>query len=161
MNMRVRSQQAGFTMIEVLVVLAIIAVLFGLSTVSLGRPQTDVSISSSVDTLLSDLKSQQLLAMAGDKGDGSSQQPHGIYIQPHSYTLFSGSTYSAGASGNYEVNEADVINLSTNLPSGQVVFAKSSGEVIGYTGGSNNITVTSGDTNKVITIGRLGALNTN
>ena len=153
-------KQAGFTLVELLVGLVIITVLFALSTVNLGRPQTDVTIQSSVDTLLSDIKSQQLLAMSGDEGSTTSEQPHGIFVEASKYTLYTGATFSLGDSSNYVVNAPANTTFSSTLPSGKLLFNKGPGDVSGLSGSSTyTITVAQTNGSKVITINRFGALN--
>jgi len=155
--------QTGFTLVEVLICVIIIAILFALSSISLGQPQSNVTVASATNQLLSDLRAEQLLAMAGDQGTTTSQQPHGIYVQSTSYTLFSTSTYSAGDSNNFVVTPSNGITFTTTLPSTQVVFSKGSGDVSGFVNGSNTISVVgaTGGVNKTITIGRFGALSSN
>lgn len=155
---RLSSQQAGFTLVEALVTTGIIVVLFALSTVSLGQPQDSTDTNNAVDTLLNDLKAQQIAAMAGTTGSTSTQQPAGIYVQSNQYTLFTGSSYSAGDSYNYVYTAPTGVTFSTTLPGGIVLFSKGVGDVSGFTAGSNTITVTTNGVTKVITINRLGAL---
>jgi len=158
MNRRRTSQQSGFTLVEVLVVTALILVMFGLSAISLGQPQNNTDTLSSVDTLVNDLKTQQIAAMAGSTGSTTSQQPAGIFMQANQYTLFTGSSYSAGNSYNFVVTAPTGVTFSTTLPSGTVIFNKGSGDVSGFTAGSNTITVTTGASSKIITITRYGAI---
>jgi prepilin-type N-terminal cleavage/methylation domain-containing protein len=87
--------QGGFTLIELLITLVIVAVLFGVSSINLGKSQQTANITATVDVLLADIKSQQSLAMFGGLGGTATAQSHGIYVQPKFYTLFPGTTYSA------------------------------------------------------------------
>ncbi len=153
-------KREGFTLIELLVVVLITGMLLGLMSITLGRPQTVANVTTSSDTLLADLKGQQILSMMGDTGNQTSAQPHGIYLQSTQYTLFAGSSYAAGNSY-FVVNLAANAKLSTTFPSTQVVFTKGSGEVQGFVTGSNAITLTSGAVTKTITINRFGAITVN
>ena len=155
---RVHSQQSGFTLVELLVVLAIILVLFGLSTVALGQPQATTNSQDVVETLLNDLKTQQLSAMSGVIGSSTTQQQAGIFVQSNQYTLFTGSSYSAGNSYNYILTAPTGVTFSTTFPSTTVLFNKGDGSVNGFTAGSNTITVTTSSGNKVITITKFGAI---
>jgi prepilin-type N-terminal cleavage/methylation domain-containing protein len=152
--------QSGFTLVEMLVVIAIIAVLFALSAVNLGVAQNTASVSSATDTLLSDLRSQQLLAMSGGEGSTGSQQPYGIYFQTSNYTLFGDATYNSGDPSNYTVNVGPN-KLSTTFSSDQVVFEKGDGEVTGFNSGSNTVTIFDNSTSETITINRFGATSVN
>jgi prepilin-type N-terminal cleavage/methylation domain-containing protein len=153
-------QQSGFTIIELLVVIMIIGVLFALSTINLGQAVTNSSLTSITNSLLANLKSQQLLAMTGDAGGTGSQQPQGIYIDPSDYVLFAGSTYSSGSSGNYTVSVSPC-SLTTTLPSNQVVFDVGDGAVNSFSSGNNTITITDQSESQVITINEYGALTLN
>lgn len=151
-------KSSGFTLIELLVTVLITAILLGLISINLGRPQTTANVTTSIDSLLNDLKSQQLLAMSGDKGSQTNAQPHGIYFQSTQYVLFAGTSYSASDSYNYTVALPASTRLTTTFPSSQVVFNTGAGDVQGFTNGSNTITLTSGTLTRTITINRLGAL---
>lgn len=157
--MRLRNQQSGFTLVELLVVMTILLILFGLSTVALGQPQATTSSQDTVSTLVNDLKTQQLAAMSGTVGSASSQQPTGIYIQSNQYTLFTGSVYNAGDSYNYVFTAPTGVSFSATFPSSTVLFSKGDGAVSGFTAGSNTITITTSSGSKLITITRFGAIN--
>jgi prepilin-type N-terminal cleavage/methylation domain-containing protein len=155
---RLSSQQSGFTLVEALVTTAIIVILFGLSTVSLGNPQNATNTVNAVDTLVNDLKAQQTAAMAGTVGSTAAQQSAGVLVQADQYTLFTGSTYSAGNGYNYVVSAPDGVTFSSTFPGETVLFSKGTGEVDSFLAGNNTITVTTQAGNKVITITRFGAI---
>ena len=56
----------SFTLVEVVIVMGILFILFAFSAVSLIGVQQQTSLSTSLNTLVSDLKSQQLKALVGD-----------------------------------------------------------------------------------------------
>lgn len=153
--------QRGFTLVELLIVLVILSVLLALTTVNLARPQTTSSLDGAVNTLVADIKSQQMLAMSGDQGSTTSQQPQGLYLQPSSYTLFAGSTYSAGDTNNFVINTGQGITLATTFPSTGLIFNKGTGDVNGFVNGSNTITLSFNGTSKVVTVSRFGAVTVN
>jgi prepilin-type N-terminal cleavage/methylation domain-containing protein len=155
---RTPANQSGVTLVELMVVVAIIAVVFALSVVSLGQPQAATDRQDAIDTLLSDIKNQQLFAMVGSTGSAGSQQPTGIYIQSGQYTLFTGSSYSAGDSYNYVVSAPDGTTFGTTFPSGTVLFNKGAGDVNGFAAGSNTITVTTSAGSRTLTVDRYGAI---
>ncbi len=150
--------QAGFTLVELLVVLGIIGALFALTFINLGKPQTTADLEGATDMLVADLKSQQLLAMSGDDGGGSAVQPHGMIISGDRYTLFAGATFSGTDDNNFAVEPGEPVTFSTTLPDGQIQFAKGSGEVQDFILGSDTITVHARDASHVISINRLGTV---
>ncbi len=152
---------AGFTLIELLVVTSISAILFGLVTFNLIRLQNNSSQQSSLDTLISDLKSQQIKAMNGITEGRSTNDNYGIYFMADRYVLFHGSGYSASDSANFEVVlPTDIEIQSTTLPNNTVIFTKLSGEVMGFVAGNNTINVRETNINKqsTITINRYGVI---
>jgi prepilin-type N-terminal cleavage/methylation domain-containing protein len=158
MHRRLSSEQSGFTLVEMLVVTAIILVLFGLSLVGLRQPQTNTNSLSAVDTLVNDLKTQQMSAMSGATGSNTAQQAAGIFIQSNQYTLFTGSSFSGGDSYNYVYTPPTGVTFSSTFPSNTVIFTKGDGSVNGFSAGSNSITVTTSAGSKIITITRFGAI---
>ncbi len=153
----------GFTLVELLVVMGLVAILGGLSFINLVRPQTSAALSTNVQGIMTDLRSQQLKAMAGDSMSASAAQPYGIYVEANRYTLFKGAPYSAGDTDNFVVPAENGITFSSTFPSGQVIFTKGAGEVSGYSGSANTITVTNTLSNesKIITLNALGAVSSN
>lgn len=160
---RSRLKNQGFTLIEVLVVMGLVAILASVSVVNLIKPQTTSSLDGVTATLVSDLKAQQNKAMSGGSVSSTTAQPHGIYIQPTSYTLFKGSAYSAVDDDNFVISMGTDTNLSTTFSSTQIIFAQISGEVSSWVNGSNTITVTNinGGGTKNISINVFGAITVN
>jgi prepilin-type N-terminal cleavage/methylation domain-containing protein len=151
----------GFTLIEMLITVVIGVTLFGLISITLAKPQDTANSSAIIDALFADIKNQQAQAMFGGLGNTTTAQSYGIYVQSNQYVLFDGTTYNAGAGDNFVTTIPSGYTLSTTLPSTQAVFIKGSGEVQGYTAGSNTITLTGSTGNKTITFTRFGALSVN
>lgn len=77
----------GFTLIELIIIMGIFAILFGLSSISLLNVTRHSTLSADVDTLLTDFKQQQTKAMTGDGQGGN----FGLELGPgSSYSLFHG-----------------------------------------------------------------------
>ncbi len=164
-NTAARQNLSGFTVIEVLLVIAIFAIITGFTSINLLKPQTKASVETTATTLVSDLKEQQLKAMAGDGEGQSSAQYFGIYFESNRYTLFRGS-YVSGDANNFIVNLNPSITLTNNLPvspGNQIVFVKRSGEAQNYASGSDSVTLRNTTTGeqKILTINRYGAITAN
>lgn len=148
----------GFTLIEVLITAAITGVLLMFVYVNVLRPQTSSALISGANTLITDLRSQQLKSMSGDTGTIEAS-PSGIVFGDTSYTLFSGS-YKQSDPKNF------VVELPTNtrfsevtFPNSMVVFATVSGEVVGFTQGADSVTIQwSGLATRKITLNRYGVV---
>lgn len=159
-DMRTNSE-AGFTLVELLLVIGLVGVLTSVTIISLIQPQRSASLSGTVEVLVADLRQQQLKAMSGDSMTASSAQPHGIYVESNKYTLFKGSGYSGSDTDNFVV-QPDGVSFSTNFASSEVAFQKASGEPSGFNPSANTITVSnlSGES-KTITINRYGVVTVN
>jgi prepilin-type N-terminal cleavage/methylation domain-containing protein len=155
-----RLSQAGFSLVELLVVMGLFAVIAGITTINLIRPQTTASQQNTLNQLVSDLRAQQQKAMAGDSGAASTAQPYGVYIQNNQYTLFKGSSYSAADPENFVVAAGANTTITTTFGSSQVIFTKASGEITGFSAGANTITITNSvsGVSTVITMSRYGVL---
>lgn len=149
----------GFTLVEVVVVMGLLSVLTGLAVINLLGSQREVVVDASSNTLIADLRTQQIKAMMGDDSGGSAAQPYGILFEANSYTLFAGASYSASDPNNFEVT-TDGLTIDSTLPSDTVIFAKGSGEVTGFNVAQNTVTFTNsaGETT-VLSINRYGVVN--
>jgi len=149
----------GFTLIELMVVMAIFALITGFGALNLVNLQTKSSLAADVNTLVADIKEQQIKTMVGDMGGTASQIEFGIYFESNRYTLFRGASYSSNPS-NFPIDLSDNTTLTTSFPLSQLVFSVNSGEVLNFSAGSNQITVqdTINGDQKIITINRYGAI---
>lgn len=142
----------GFTLVELLVTIGLLGLLIGLTTISLISVQRRVTLSSTITTLISDLKEQQTKAMTGDTG-GVSKNSYGIYFDTNRYILFRGASYSSADPSNFAV---DLANIDFANPGTSIVFARISGEIAA----ASNITLTDITNNqqKTIQINRYGVV---
>ena len=147
----------GFTLIELLIVIGITTILLGLSTINLVKVQQKTTLTAVSDTLIADLKSQQIKAMKGASPDGSGGNAYWVYFtNSNEYILFSGSVYNPTDPKNFTVSLDEPITISLN-PDNIVIFSQVSGEAVN---GPNAITLTNtaGGEEQTITINKFGVI---
>lgn len=137
--------EQGFTIIELLLAIGIVSILFGLTTFNLLKTQNSTSVATAKETLIADLKSQQLKAMNGTDGAGS----FGIHFPGNStYTLFKGINYVNGAPSNADVTIDGGINFSCpSCTNNDIVFTQITGEaapssfIVAHAAGNDSRTI--------------------
>jgi prepilin-type N-terminal cleavage/methylation domain-containing protein len=138
--------RGGFTVIELMVSIGIMAVLFALATVNITRLPSSTAQATNIDTLLTDLRSEQTRAMTGFSADS-----FGVAFGTTSYTLLS---------DNFVVDlDPNLEFIDNNYFGGQVTFAAGSGDILNYSQGSDNVSVKNNMTGevKVIRLDKYGA----
>ncbi len=149
----------GFTVIELLVTMAIFVTLLGLVTMNLTSAQHKATIATTVETLLADLGQQQIKAMIGDTEGRTTSDTYGIHFETTSYTLFHG-TYSQSQASNFLLDVPDTQEITTEFTNDAIVFEQGSGEIASYDENNDTITVediTTGE-QKVIELNRYGVV---
>ncbi|OGH14979.1 MAG: hypothetical protein A2860_02125 [Candidatus Levybacteria bacterium RIFCSPHIGHO2_01_FULL_37_33] len=157
---RIFNSERGFTLVELGIVFGIIALLFGFVTFNLANVQKITSINSAIDTLVSDIKSQQTKAMAG-AGNSGTGESYGIYFQSDRYILFTGITYSSTNSSNFTIMPGSNLEfVNSTFPDNSLVFSHQSGELNGFTDGMNTIVIQNiqGLGKKTVTVNRYGVI---
>lgn len=157
-----RFKQSGFTLIEVVVVMGIFVILASFATINLLRPQRSADLNSTVTSIIADIKQQQARSMLGEDAGGSSAVVHGVYFESNRYILFAGPVYSAADASNFVVNLSSGLTLATAFPGSQVTFNLQSGEITGFIGGSNTVTLTAtGGQVKNLALNKYGVVSVN
>ncbi len=157
---KIYNSERGFTLVELGIVFGIIALLSGFVTFNFVNVQKTTSINSVIDTLVSDMKSQQTKAMVGSGGSGVGNS-YGIYFQSDRYILFTGTTYSSTNSSNFTVMLGSNIEfVNSTFPNNSLVFLRQSGELNVFIDGMNTITIqnTQGLNKKTITVNQYGVV---
>jgi prepilin-type N-terminal cleavage/methylation domain-containing protein len=140
--------EEGFTLVELLLAIGIAGILLSLTTIGLLNAQRTTSLVTAEESLIADIKSQQIKAMNGIQGSGN----FGIHFaSTNTYTLFQGSTFG-GASSTSPVSLDDNITLSGS----DVIFSKVSGEIT--TPATITVTNTANGTSKTIQMNKYGVI---
>lgn len=151
--------QSGMSLIELVVSMVFLSILGGLISSNLLQVKNKTSLTTTVDTFVSDIRNQQMKAMVGDTEGRASHENYGLYLSANQYILFHG-IYTAGDSTYAQISLGDYIQItSTTFPGSQIVFTAPSGDIQGISG-DNTITLKnslSGET-KVITVNRYGVI---
>lgn len=111
--------QRGFTLIEILVSVAILLILLVLSITSFTTLRRQVEIDSSGQNILS------VLRLARSRTLGSeAESTYGVHFETDKYVFFKGNTYTAGASDNkeYTLTDSEIYEINLNGGGSEVVF---------------------------------------
>jgi len=129
----------GFTLVELIIVMAILISLFTLGSINILNTQKQSSASATVSTLISDIRFQQSKAMLGQTDGGQEADTYGIHILGGQYVLFKGSVYSESDPGNTVIDIDPNFSLGTSFLDNTIVFSQGSGEIVGYLAGADQI----------------------
>ncbi len=140
---------AGFTFVELLVVMAIIGIMSTVGYISMSKLQTTADTNTSLDRLIASIKTQRIYAMLGNSTTKVKAMPQGIYFEQGSstYVVFSCedlqdcSYIPLKSSNQAEVLERSLIFSTVTLPGSQIVFTPYSGEIMDYQPESNTLTI--------------------
>lgn len=162
--MRLIKTNKGFSLIEIILAIAVLTTLLAIITINLVSASRRVYNDTSTAVLVSDLRTQQAKAMTGDTENSGQASSYGAYFETDKYTLFRGNSYSAGNPTNFTVTLPSGTQFSNILfPDFQIVFASGSGEIAGFINGSNSITIinTSENIQKNVSLNRFGVVTSN
>jgi len=151
----------GFTIPELTLVVGILAILFGITTINLIGAQHKASVSSAIATLLADIKSQQAKAMTGSTEGRTTADVYGIHFTSTSYVLFHSPTFNSANPANSIFNlDSGLQFTNISFPNSNIIFSQGSGEISGFINGSNTVRVAStlGTEQKTITVNRYGVV---
>lgn len=153
MKINIFQQNNGFTLLELLLTMSILAVLFALTVVNLTNIIPKANTRSAAEVLMADLKEQQIKAMSGYEAITGGSANYGIFFEDGRYILFTGDSFVEGNEENYEVLLQQGLEFdTTNLPLSSIVFAKGSGDVVNYNDTYDNIHIRNQITTELLTI---------
>lgn len=149
----------GFVLVELIVVMGIILLLSGFITFSLIGGQSNTSVTTSAESIISDIESQKIKAMEGY--GAQSGQSYGVYLNSNSYVLFNGASYSPSDSSNFAVAlDPGLAFINVTFPSNVIVFSSKSGELTSYSNGNSSFTLkdTKGNKTETVIFNRYGVV---
>ncbi|MDQ5900760.1 MAG: hypothetical protein QG600_338 [Patescibacteria group bacterium] len=130
----------GFTFVELLLVMSVIAILTTFVSLALVNSRASTSLETVSSTFMADFKNQQVKAMSGDTEGRGMPDHYGIYFDSDAYILFHGSSYNSSDDDNFSVPMDNSVTISTTFANDTVHFATQSGEITGFSEGQNTVT---------------------
>jgi len=149
---RNQNRNSGYSIIEILVVIAILGIILTIGTVSFESLRSKKQLQITVDSISTKLEEAKTNAVA-DKGGLN----YGIYLQPTSYTLFSGNTYNPNSGTNSSTTIPTNILISKILSNGgdAIVFSR----ITGSPQATGTIVISGSSGVATVTVGTLGDIN--
>lgn len=141
----------GFTLVEMMVTLALFVIVFAISNVSLSGLIAKHSSQEFAESFISEARRQQMRAISGEVSPEDSSN-FGIKYNDTNYVLFSG-TYSDASPNNITVQlPTDIQFTNITFPNSQLQFEGLSGEVLNYASESASVVVQNTTTNETTTL---------
>lgn len=141
--MSFKMNRRGFTIIELLVVLAIISLIAGLTLSSLTTFRSRRAVKNAAAEIVSALTLARSRTL-----NGLNDTVHGVYFATSSLVIFSGGIFNPNDPSNQAINLIPA-GLAISLTNGQsVIFNRRSG----VTNNVGTITITNGQASQVVTI---------
>lgn len=134
--MRKLARESAFTFIELIVVVSIFLSLLTLGWINFSTLPSKVTLNTSYDLMVSDIKNQQSQAMNGNIS-------YGVHIESDRYILFKGDTYDPNSETNFDVTfENANIEIFNNLFVNQnIIFEAGSGEILNFNSNNSSLTL--------------------
>lgn len=155
------NRQKGITLIEILIVGAILGILFGFTIVNLRSVQSSASVTSLITQLSADIHNQQLMAMMGQTQDAQLSSSYGIHFDTDKYILFQGDTYDPSNQQNLAIDLDSNLSLQQiTFPQGTLIFQAHSGVVKNFAQNTSSFDLVEKNSGKreTIQINALGVL---
>src|SRR5258708_9123759 len=85
---------SGFTLVELMITMGVFIILIAIATPNLLGARNQVQVNTGVQTVIADIKNQQLRSMLGETQGRTTTDTYGIHFETTTYTLFHGASYS-------------------------------------------------------------------
>jgi prepilin-type N-terminal cleavage/methylation domain-containing protein len=132
----------GLTLTEIIIVIGLIALLSVFLTTNVFKSRNVIALDTSIDSLINDIKGQQIQAMTGYNQFSDVNNYYGIYFESNRYILFHSSTYQPALATNFSVNLSNGNQFSViNFPDNQIVFSSASGKITNFNPSVNSLTI--------------------
>lgn len=153
-------KQNGTTLVELLLVMAIVGVFVQLVMPNFFRSQQRSSLGQAKEGFIRDVRTHQLAAQSGKTSASGASTVYSVRIEAHRYVLFEGDTFVASDPSNTVVALDSILALSTTIPNQTLTFSRISGDVVGYEAGSDTVTITNTQTGDsvIMQINRRGVI---
>ena len=145
----------GFTLIEMVLVLALMGILLGMSMMYYQSSQVRADVDAQSASIVHYLRLAQSSAASG-----LNDKSHGVHFETDSYTTFEGDSYNQADPKNFKMNlpETMTINaISLNGGGANVIFSKINGDTTNY--GTISLNSVQVNKTKTITITSVGTIN--
>lgn len=153
--MKKTKTKPGFTLLEIMLVLALIVIIFSITISFTQNYQVRADFNSQLPILISELRLAQKNAESGKNGSD-----YGIHLEETSYTVFQGSNYNPVAPENIKTDLSPTIQITNiNLSGGghDIIFQSSTGMTA--TSGYFNLSSSTINKSTIIHISPLGTIN--
>ena len=151
--------RAGFTLVELLIVMGISAIVFSITIISLTPLIPKSNSRAEIELLKAAIAEQRTKSQSGYTSSGSSPTAQSIYFEETQYVLYEGITYNPSDPENSTFPlEQGLRFTAITLPNSSLVFSAISGEVRQFVEGQNSVTLRSDHLNDsvILSVNRFG-----
>src|SRR3989338_5441649 len=120
-HLKFRNLNQGFTIPELIVTIAIFAILATLVTLNVVGVKQRASLDTTVKVLIGDLRLQQLKAMTGDSEGRLVPDSYGLHPAGDKYILFHGNVFEQTSADNFIVDLGDNVVFTTST---DIIFSR-------------------------------------
>lgn len=139
-------KKRAFTIIEIILVIAILLIVFGFVALYAQTSQVRADINTQADIAVSYLR-----LMQSNTASGRTLEGNAIHLETNAYTLFNGPSYVSEDINNYTIDLPATLNIENILLNGagqDIIFSGPAGETLNY----GNFDLVANQIGKTITI---------